>query len=154
MYNDRYTNRGGKGGGNWSQTSQPKRSAPNPGEPKKLPADAIDQAETIMEKLSKEKDRITTSKLRNILSMISDIYNMEIRRTEKELLPENVNRLQMVRVRISYECGREGSVRTFAEEAKLLSYIKGIGKSREEFIRFARYMEALVAYHRFFGGKD
>ena len=33
-------------------------------------------------------------------------------------------------------------------------FIKGIGNSRAEFIRFARYMEALVAYHRFFGGKD
>ena len=86
--------------------------------------------------------------------MISDIYNIEINRTETTLLPENQNRIQMVRVRLAYECGREDAVKKFVYETDLLSYIKGIHDSRNEFIRFARYMEALVAYHRFYGGDN
>ena len=45
-------------------------------------------------------------------------------------------------------------MRDFVEKAKLLEYIKGISSSRAEMIRFAHYMEALVAYHRFLGGKE
>ena len=114
----------------------------------------MDEAEVIMHKLSKEKDKLTTSKIRNILSMISDIYNIEINRTETTLLPENQNRIQMIRVRLAYECGREKAVKIFVERAHLLNYIKKIHDSRNEFIRFARYMEALVAYHRYFGGDN
>ncbi len=119
-----------------------------------LPANYVDQAEQIMKELSQSRSRLTTSKLRNILSRISDIYNVEVDRTESELLDKSYSGLQMTRVRIAYECGREESVKMFVQAAKLLEYIKGIGKSREQFICFARYMEALVAYHRFYGGKD
>ena len=45
-------------------------------------------------------------------------------------------------------------VKDFVTSANLLSYIKGIGESREQMIRFAQYMEALVAYHKYFGGKE
>ena len=121
---------------------------------RKLPENYVDQAEKKMKELFDQKVKLTTSKIRNILSMISDIYNVEINRTETTLLPENQNRIQMVRVRLAYECGREDAVKKFVYETDLLSYIKGIHDSRNEFIRFARYMEALVAYHRFYGGDN
>lgn len=131
------------------QNNQPE----NPAE-KKLPPTYVDQAERVMQALSTSRPALTTSKIRNILSRISDIYNKEVKRTEETLAPENQAELQMVRVRIAYECGREEAVRQFVEKSELLNYIKGVGNSRVEFICFARYMEALVAYHRFFGGKD
>lgn len=120
----------------------------------KLPDDYVDQAEKIMKALMQGYNRLTTTKLRNILSRVSDIYNVEINRTEEELLPESYSSLQMTRVRIAYECGREQSVQEFVKRTNLMHYIKDVKKSRVEFIRFARYMEALVAYHRYFGGKD
>lgn len=120
----------------------------------KLPPDYVDQAEAVMRELSQGYMRLTTSKIRNILSRISDIYNTEVGRTEDMLSSDSESSLQMARIRIAYECGREDSVKQFVEKSKLLRYIKGVGNSRIEFIRFARYMEALVAYHRFFGGKD
>ncbi len=121
---------------------------------KPMPQDYIDRAENIMRELVQKRMQLTTSKIRNILSRISDIYNVEIDRTEEKLLPESYSSLQMARVRIAYECGRESSVWTFVDETELLRYIKGVGDSRAAFIHFARYMEALVAYHRYFGGKD
>lgn len=122
--------------------------------PLELPVDYIDQAEHIMGSLARKGVKLTTSKIRNILSRISDIYNVEVERTAETLLPESVSSLQMARVRIAYECGRENTVKDFVEESQLLRYIKAIGNSRTKFLHFARYMEALVAYHRFYGGKD
>lgn len=119
-----------------------------------LPPDYVDEAERVMERLAKRNVKLTTSKIRNILSRISDIYNVELERTQETLLPESESSLQMTRVRIAYECGREKTVKEFVDESRLLRYIKAVGNSRSKFIHFARYMEALVAYHRFFGGKD
>ena len=80
--------------------------------------------------------------------------NKESLRKEEVLSPDSQLKLMRLRVRIVYDAGRENDVRSFVERAKLLEYIKGIGSSRDEMIRFAHYMEALVAYHRFMGGKE
>ena len=45
-------------------------------------------------------------------------------------------------------------VKQFVDRAGLLDLLNNIGDSRENFKKFARYMEALVAYHRFLGGQD
>ena len=119
--------------------------------PEKLPEDYVDQAEAIMQHAASS---ITTSKIRNLLSLVSDIYNTENLRSAENLLPESESALLQMRIRVAYECGRDEGTRTFVEKAKLLQYLKGIGHSRAELIRFAHYMEALVAYHRYFGGRE
>ena len=57
-------------------------------------------------------------------------------------------------MRIVYDAGKDSKIKDFVTSANLLAYIKGIGSSREQMIRFAQYMEALVAYHKFFGGRE
>ena len=79
---------------------------------------------------------------------------VESLRTEPELSAESKLKLMRLRVRMVYDAGRERDVKDFVEQAKLLEYLKGVGDSREEMIRFAHYMEALVAYHRYLGGRD
>ena len=41
----------------------------------------------------------------------------------------------------------------FAKKANLTNEIKGIGDDLQAFEMFNRYIEALVAYHKFLGGK-
>lgn len=139
----------------------PRSSYNNPPQPpqeiraESLPADYVDKAEEVMRKLSTERSKITTSKIRNILSLVSDIYNAENLRNEPDLLPESRTALTMMRIRVVYESGREEAVKTFVRESKLLEYLKDIGTSRQKLIDFSHYMEALVAYHRFFiGGRE
>lgn len=138
-----------------SQAGQKKNSGS-----KALPKDYVDEAERVMRSLGKQgednkyKFGITTSKLRNIMSLISDIYNRENVRTAEELLEENLQRIQQMRIRVLYESGREKDVKDFVDKSNLLDYIKGIGNSRKNFIDFYHYVEALVAYHRFLGGKE
>ena len=59
----------------------------------------------------------------------------------------------MARVRIAYEAGRDNTVKNFIAKAKLMEYIKGAGDDRETFVSFVHYMEALVAWHRYHGGR-
>ena len=93
-------------------------------------------------------------KSNGFLTLVNDIYNVENLRTEAKLSAESKLKLMRLRVRMVYDAGRERDVKDFVEQAKLLEYLKGVGDSREEMIRFAHYMEALVAYHRYLGGRD
>lgn len=139
--------------------------------PQKVPDDYVDQAERIMRSLMGNKKAVTTSKIRGMLSMVSEIYNKENRSTKKELREETVIKLNLMRVRVAYEYGRDTGekagkdpvtgksitiypVQDFITQAKLLEYLKGISNDRADLIRFAHYMEALVAYHRYFGGRE
>lgn len=105
-----------------------------------------------------QEPKITTTKIRGLLSGMSDIYN-DVVRVEGEELPQDiVDRIQYLKVQFVYEYGRDdkkdGSVRRFINESKILNKIDQIGTSKKKFIEMERYMEALVAYHRFYGGKD
>ena len=122
--------------------------------PKKVPEDYVDEAERIMRSLMSGGKTVTTSKIRNLLSLVTDIFNTENIRTDEKLRPESVVKLNLMRVRVAYECGRDDTVKAFVAQTKLLEYLKGISTDRADLIRFAHYMEALVAFHRYFGGKE
>lgn len=119
----------------------------------------VEDAEKVFKDWYSTRDKkITTSKIRGLLSGMSDIYN-DVVRVEGEELPQDiVDRIQYLKVQFVYEYGRDdkkdGSVRRFINESKILNKIDKIGTSKKKFIEMERYMEALVAYHRFYGGKD
>ena len=119
----------------------------------------VEDAEKVFKDWYSTRDKkITTSKIRGLLSGMSDIYN-DVVRVEGEELPQDiVDRIQYMKVQFVYEYGRDdkkdGSVRRFINESKILNKIDKIGTSKKKFIEMERYMEALVAYHRFYGGKD
>ncbi len=97
---------------------------------------------------------VTTSKIRNLLAMISEIYN-EIIYVQNDTLPiDYVNRISYLRVRFIYEAGREPDVRDLVKEANILEILEEIQGSKKNYVLFSRYMEALVAFHRYYGGKD
>lgn len=151
--NNRRDNNGRPGYGNGNnyarQTAQPKEIIAE-----RVPVDYVEEAEKVMESVLRQRPQITTSKIRKILALAMEIYNSEYLRQENELLLESVAKLQMMRVRVLYECGRDAATKSFVEAAQLIEYMKGIGKNRETMIAFTHYVEALVAYHRYLGGKE
>ena len=116
----------------------------------------VGEAEKVIRNLlDKNRGRIlTTSKIRNILSMISDIYNDVGYLPGEGLNAEILGRIQYLKLHVVYEAGRERAVKDFIEEADLLSVIDSIGKSKEKFLLFCHYMEALVAYRKYLGKND
>ena len=127
----------------------------------------VDQAEQVIRTLqSRTRERrdgtsvpvpmVTTSKIRNLLAMTSDIYN-ETLGLPQGPLPERLrSRIEYLRVCFIYEAGKdpEGRVRDFVTEAKILDILKEIQGDKDNFLLFAHYMEALVAFHKFYGGRD
>ena len=105
--------------------------------------------------LGQDYYKFTTSKIRNILTLVNEIYNDVIADHSKNLNKQMQDRIEYLKVRLIYESGREPKiVKPFVETSKLIEIIDGIGDNREDFIKFARYMEALVAYHRYYDGKE
>lgn len=122
----------------------------------------VDEAERVIKTLKNRKNpkngreipMVTTTKIRNLLAMTADIYN-EMLNVPGEILPESLSgRIEYLRVRFIYEAGRDPEVNNFVTEAKILDILREIAGRKENFILFNRYMEALVAFHRFYGGKD
>lgn len=142
----------------------PQKALPPETIPRKVPENYVDEAERIMRALISSGTTVTTSKIRNLLSLVTDIYNDESIRTEDKLKPDSVVKLNLMRVRVAYEYGRDNGesvgkdkvypMKEFISQAHLREYLKGISTDRADLIRFAHYMEALVAFHRYLGGKE
>lgn len=142
--------RSGNQRGSYNDRVQPRTDAEYTPKAMPLPADYVEKAEEIMRVCHKF---ITSSKLRNILSMVSSIYNSE-RVGDKELTEASQNSLRMLRVRMIYEYGRnDDKFKSFIRETHILDHLLAIGSDRQKFIDYSHYMEAIVAYHKFYGDK-
>ena len=116
----------------------------------------VDKAEEAIKSLveeSKQKCRgkvniVTTSKIRNLLAMTADIY------TSEKLDDEICGRIEYLRIRFIYECGREPKVKAFVKQAEILEILKEIRQSKKNYLLFSKYMEALIAFHKYYGGKE
>lgn len=120
-------------------------------------ANYVDTAESVMKSFMKKpkKDKLTTTKIRNFLSLSQALYD-QARLKTGPLANEEIADLQHLRVRIVYESGRDKDkiVSEFVKESKILDMLKNVGNNRDSLFLFCNYFEALVAYHRYFGGED
>ena len=122
----------------------------------------VDRAEEVIKELSsrtnskngKKEPMVTTSKIRNLLALTNDIYNDVMNEQSEELNEEICSRIEYLRVRFLYEAGREPKVKDLVLSADILDVLKNVKKKRSNYILFNRYMEALVAFHKYYGGKD
>ncbi len=121
--------------------------------------DYVDRAEKDMTYLLKEWNcTLTTSKIRAILAMTAEILNKvnnaKAQSLASDSITDNIKRdLTLLRIRCVYECGRFPEVKDFMTQTQILKHITNI-KTLEQCELFCHYMEALVAYHRYLGGKD
>ncbi len=120
----------------------------------------LDKVENTIKELTTKKNKrgkpiglLTVSQIRNLLAMSADILNEVLEYPEENLSEELLDRVSYLTVRFYYEAGRDEKVKSFIETAKLLPFLKGI-KTRKQYIQYYQYMEALVAFHKYHGGKD
>ena len=149
-----YNNGGYKSGYNQNRGYSQQPAARQIPHSKLNDSEYVDKAEAVIKKLDSEKRLLTTSKIRNLLSMISSLYDEVRRSTSEKLSAEAMSQIQYIRLHFAYEAGRDPKVKDFVNEADILAHIKDIGDNKGQFMLFCRYMEALVAYHRYFGGKE
>lgn len=124
----------------------------------------VDEADKVIKSLADNNQLTSTSKLRNILSMVSELRTDAQRSRDKQLDDDMQSRVQYLKMRIAYEVGRDpdrnpkknkkGKVEKFVENTGLINEISNIGDDRDNLLLFCDYMEALTAYHKFHGGKE
>lgn len=125
--------------------------------------DVVTEAEKAIKELQ-YKDRynkidVTTSQIRKFLTAVNvvrnkvDLYKAKNKGAEalsKELTAE----IKFLKVNLLYQAGRTAAVKQFMTISKLDVIIDSIGDSLARFVKFTKYVEALVAYHKFLGGRD
>lgn len=114
----------------------------------------LEKAEQVIDNLRKNDKRLillTTTKLRKILSMVSEIYSDASRIREEKLDAEMRSRLQYLKLHIVYEEGREPAVKDFVKKSELIGALDEVKDSKSKLILFCHYVEALVAYRKFKG---
>ena len=95
--------------------------------------------------------KISTSQIRKFLSAVNKINNKIRYQNNDDILSEDiVAEIAYMRIQFAYIVGRNKSLKKLHE--KLDGAIVNIKNSKSEFINFARYVEAIVAYHKFYGG--
>ncbi len=133
-------------------------------------ASDVDIAQAVMKKLIEDQQsknlRVTTSQIRKFLTAVNAIdgrlKQAKLKAQDKlEKLPSDIaDSVKFLKVQLAYQIGRfnkkdkPNPVEIFEKEAGLMNRIDSIKDSTEAFDRFARYVEALVAFHKFYGGSD
>lgn len=102
----------------------------------------------------KEFAGLTTSKIRNLLSLTNALYNQALHIRGDVLSEDIIHDIQYLKMRFAYESGRERAVEKFVKAAHIMECLNEIGDSKDELLLFCNYMESLVAYHKYYGGRD
>ncbi len=120
-------------------------------------SDKVDLAQEVMKNSFRW---VTTSQIRRFLTAVNTVsgkveqYQNETGKSEK-LSPDLAAQVKFLKVKLAYQVGRgSGRIKDFVEETDLMAAIGSIGSDAKKYEEFARYVEALVAFHKFYGGKD
>ena len=103
---------------------------------------------------------ITKSQIRKFLAAVNALTNkVDVYRAQNpgaaELSPAHASAVKYLKVQLVYQAAREPKkVQPFVETARLKERIDAIGTDLRAYEDFAHYVEALVAYHKFYGGED
>ena len=126
--------------------------------------DIVQKAESVIKSLRHPRGKemvidLKTNQIRKFLTAVNITANkVSIYRSKypqsKQLSDELADEIRYLQVKLVYQARDKGVVKKFIEEAKLLTFVKDIGNSIVKFEKFCRYVEALVAYHKYYGGKD
>lgn len=115
--------------------------------------DYVKQAEEVIKNLPASKYgkfNLTTNQIRNILTLVNELYDMIRLDTSEDLNQDVQSHVQYIKMKIIYLAGREKAVKEFVEKSGITDYLDSVGKSRDNLMIVCHYMESLVAYHKFY----
>lgn len=122
-----------------------------------LPNDLADATPQIIDKVAdqkgKEFNKIKTNQIRNVFSHINKIRTTF--KNQKEWTAEIERDLVLLRPKLAYAAGRQNVVKQFQEF--LSKQINATVSSKDKIKaleNFFALVEAIVAYHKFHGGRD
>lgn len=128
--------------------------------------DPVDAAEKVIGHLqyinpknNKPTIDLTTSQIRKFLTAVNVVRNkvdlyIAQNKDANELSSELAAEVKFLKVNLLYQAGRAKAVKDFMGISNLAAIIGDVDKNIKKFQRLCKYVEALVAYHKFMGGKD
>ena len=103
---------------------------------------------------------LTTNQIRKFLTAVNTLTNkITLYRHQQEqtraLSEDLAKEVRFLKVKLAYQVARGNKgVKRFAEDTQLKEYIDTVGTDLKEYMAFAQFIEALVAYHKFYGEKE
>lgn len=97
-----------------------------------------------------------TNQIRNILDLINGVSE-KITLHNGEDITCYKDDILYIRVKLAYIYGKANQtdgVKDFIDKSKLIELILSIDNRKSRYQMFAKYAEALVAFHKYYGGKD
>lgn len=136
--------------------------------PQEIESNLVGAAENVIldlkDKVGKGKIAVTKTQLRKILTAVVSLKN-KVDVEVASQIAKGVNSVECVseemaaeikflKVAVIYQGSRDEKVNDFVTVAGLTDFIDVIGNSIRKFNIFNKYVEALVAYHKYYGGRD
>ena len=103
---------------------------------------------------------LTTNQIRKFLTEVNTLTNKitlyrHQQEQTRELSEDLAKEVRFLKVKLAYQVARGNKgVKRFAEDTQLKEYIDTVGTDLKEYMAFAQFIEALVAYHTFYGEKE
>ena len=103
---------------------------------------------------------LTTNQIRKFLTAVNTLTNKitlyrHQQEQTRELSEDLAKEVRFLKVKLAYQVARGNTgVKRFAEDTQLKEYIDTVGTDLKEYMAFAQFIEALVAYHKFYGEKE
>ncbi|HEY8416337.1 MAG TPA: type III-A CRISPR-associated protein Csm2 [Thermaerobacter sp.] len=114
------------------------------------PDEMMRSADEIGRDLSRGRNSVKHAQVRHILDEVNRI-RLEIRKRQGDLPGDLLARIKLLKPRFAYLAGRANSLKPLYS---VLSPMIDKTRDRHDFDRFAEFVQAIVAYHKFHGGSD
>ena len=130
--------------------------------------DIVDRAEKAIQSLKRtdihkgNKIGLNPTKIRKFLTAVTSIKNkVEIVAAGqgsafKELPDDLALEVKLLKMNILYQAGRDSDIyiEDFIQKSGIVTFIESIGNDYKKFQQFCRYVEALIAFHKYYSSQD
>lgn len=114
--------------------------------------DKLKYAEEIMKNMKNERNKLTTNQMRIILSLFVKVRNeLEKNITNNELTQDEIYKIKYIKIKLIYQAARMGN-KDFIRNSYLEKMIDDV-ENRQDFYKLVDYVEALVAFQKYYVGK-
>lgn len=114
--------------------------------------DKLKYAEEIMKNMKNERNKLTTNQMRIILSLFVKVRNeLEKNITNNELTQDEIYQIKYIKIKLIYQAARMGN-KDFIRNSYLEKMIDDV-ENRQDFYKLVDYVEALVAFQKYYVGE-
>lgn len=119
-----------------------------------------DRAKDVIEHYQNKMDSkkyITPTQLRALFSLLTEVREIIRMQNSTNLNEEMQGRIQYIKMRFAYAAGKgeqkgEKDVKCFVKMSGMIECLESVKDSVKQFELVCKYMEALVAYHKYYIG--